>query len=157
MTNQRSLYAEKLQTYYMAEQEDRGGTCPLGRKFRSKQLQVMEHLSRDFVADVHTHRKGVAGKLVLFVKRIFRKGTYYIFKQFSERVYDFQSRSMELSEDIIQALLNLEEQQRSFEKDLNALRERQTTLISKIEERQNLLEIKQSRLLEKLIDGGGVK
>ena len=154
MTNKRTLYAKKLQTYYMAEQEDRERGNQLSRKLWLKQLHVTEHFTRDFVADVHTNRRGVAGKLVLFIKRIFRKGTFYIFKQFSERIYDFQSRSMELSGDIIQALLNLEEQQRSFEKDLKALIERQTTLISKFEERQNQLEIEQSRLSEKLWGGG---
>lgn len=121
MKNRRELYTEKLQMYYTEEckhiEHNENAVQTAGRNLWIKQLEVTQHFTRDFVAEVYTNRRGIIGKLVVFIKRIFRKGTYYIFKQFSEKIYDFQSRNMELSGEMIKSLLSLEEQQQQLKEE----------------------------------------
>lgn len=69
-----------------------------------KQYEVTLHFTRDFVAIPNTHRKGLLGKSVIAFKRLFRKGTFYIFEQFSALLYTFESKLLELTGQMIRTL-----------------------------------------------------
>lgn len=110
MSNRRELYAKKLQMYYTAERgEGEHMAAAESGDLWTKYMELKQHLPQDFVAEIHTERKGVIGKLVIVVKRIIRKGTYYIFKQFSEQVYDSQSRIIDLMGETIRFLLDMDQ------------------------------------------------
>lgn len=152
MKSRREMYAEKLQMYYAKEnnqiEHSENTIQETSTKLWTKQLEVTQHFTRDFVADVCTEQKGIIGKLVTLIKRIFRKGTYFIFKQFTERAFDFQSRSMELSGEVIKLVLSLEEARIHLEEEQQKLREEQAAFISYMQTQQKLLQEGQQRLEE---------
>ncbi len=125
MTTRREMLSQKLGIYYKREKENSMISTQerdIVRDLWTKQLEVTEHFVRgDFVASVETQRTGILGKFVIFIKRLFRKGTYYIFKQFGERVYAFQSRCMELTGQLIQCFTDLRDKQMGQAQQLSEL------------------------------------
>jgi len=125
MATRRELLSQKMGLYY--NQEIENSVIPAQeqnavRNLWNKQLEVTQHFVRDdFVASVATQRTGILGMFVILVKRLFRKGTYYIFKQFGERVYAFQSRCMELIGQLIQCYSDLGEKQKGQTDQLSEL------------------------------------
>lgn len=156
MKSRKEVYAEKMQMYYAkecAQTENSESTVQAAsRKLWTKQLEVTEHFTRDFLADVRTEKKGIIGKLVTLIKRIFRKGTFFIFKQFTERIFDFQSKSMELSGEVIKLVLSLEEGRIHLEEEQRKLREEQAAYISDMQKLQQCLREEQHRLQEKQVE-----
>jgi len=144
MKNRREEIEKKLKNYYEEEKKKNETIAQdTGRNLWTKQLEVTQHFIRDFVAEVQTDRRGIVRKLVILIKRIFRKGTYYIFKQFSEKIYNFQSKNMELVGNIIQFLLNLEDKQCHLE-------EEQTAFISDVQKQIENKFLAQTKVIDLL-------
>ena len=105
---------KKLQFYYEAESAknepatvsvDNGPTI---QTLWEKQYDGTRYFTRDFIPIPWTPRTGLAGKAVVAFKRFFRKGTIYIFEQFSEFLYQFESRLLELLGMFIQFFASLD-------------------------------------------------
>ncbi len=125
MATRREMLSQKMGLYYSQEKENSIMPAPerdAVRELWTKQLEVTQHFVRgDFVASVETQRTGILGKFVIFIKRLFRKGTYYIFKQFGERVYAFQSRCIELTGQLIQCYSDLGDKQKGQTEQVSEL------------------------------------
>ena len=134
----RSDLEKKLQFYYerekakttvdMATNDD-----PTIQKLWEKQYDVTRYFTRDFMPAPWTPRTGLAGKIVIAFKRLFRKGTVYIFEQFSAFLYQFESRLMELLGLFIQFLAALDGRVSKVEifmkEQAEQIRKQQQTLI----------------------------
>lgn len=88
-----------------------------------KHFQVTQNFTKSFVAQPHTLRRGIIGKIVLMLKRCFRKGTKYIFDQFVEYIYIFESKLMEYLGQVIQYLAMLTGRIDCTEADISSMRE----------------------------------
>ena len=62
---------------------------------RLKQFEASQHFLRDFIPVTTASGRGVKGKVKLFLQRLFRKCTLYIFTQLSERIFRFQGLTIE--------------------------------------------------------------
>ena len=92
---------KKLQFYYEREKagdniDTTANDNPTIHELWEKQYDVTRYFTRDFMPTPWTPRTGLAGKAAITFKRFFRKGTVYIFEQFSAFLYQFESRLLEL-------------------------------------------------------------
>ena len=88
---------KKLQFYYEREKagdniDTTANDNPTIHELWEKQYDVTRYFTRDFMPTPWTPRTGLAGKAAITFKRFFRKGTVYIFEQFSAFLYQFESR-----------------------------------------------------------------
>lgn len=134
----------KLASYYTQE-ENRKNAQQVAqseeitiRGLWGKQHDVTRHFTRDFMPQPQTQKTGLLGKLVIVIKRFFRKGTMYIFEQFSALLYVFESKLMELIGMMIQFLASLDGRigyvEESVEKQRQELKSIQERILRQEEE-----------------------
>ena len=107
--------AERLLETYREEEEKKKNASPGAAdtagealdRARLKLFDASQHFLRDFIPVTTADGRGLKGKVKLFVQRLFRKCTLYIFRQFSERILDFQTRSLEASGELHRAAVLL--------------------------------------------------
>lgn len=115
MTEQVFQYAKELMQHQQ-ENDLRGDTLErkvirLNEQFSIVSTRCMPY---NYVAAIDTQKTGVVGKIVLFVKRLVRKATFYIIRDLTYEIANFEhdmlnifGNMVELQEEIIVELIDL--------------------------------------------------
>ena len=115
MTEQVFLYAKELMRH---QQENHLRGEPLEQKVirlnRQFSLIGTHCMPYNYCAVVDTQKTGMMGKLVVLVKRLVRKATFYIIRDLTREIADFEREMLdtvgnmiELQEEIVVELLDL--------------------------------------------------
>lgn len=97
--------ANKLLMYYQKnlkkkQQEATGQEAGAGDDIQNLQYRLYEtslHFVRSFTAQPTAENREIKGRIKYLLQRVFRKGTHYIFNQLVEKIFIFQSKSLEVS------------------------------------------------------------
>ncbi|MDR1001442.1 MAG: FkbM family methyltransferase [Clostridiales bacterium] len=92
-------YSHKLSQYYASFGSNKAIDA-------QKSLQMaLESLVDSFDGVLVTHRKGIIGKINIFVKRTIRKLMRFLLKPYAEKIYLFQTKSLETVGKVLELLL----------------------------------------------------
>lgn len=117
-----------------------------------KHMEVTQNFTKDFVAHPYTPRVGLEGKLVLIFKRFFRKGTKYIFDQFCQYIYTFESKLMEYLGDMIQGIAALDSRIAKNELNIIETQEKWVGLFSSLQTQMDAIQDNNLKLQDSLVD-----
>ena len=115
MTEQVFQYAEEMMRYQQKNVTDeRSMEARLNQLNEQLALTASRCLSADYCPAVTTQKRGIAGKLVLIMKRVARKSTFFIVRDLSQEIANFQkevvntlSNMIELQEEILIELVSM--------------------------------------------------
>ena len=115
MTEQVFQYAQEMMRYQQKnETDERSMEGRLKQLNEQLALTASRCLSADYCPSVTTQKRGIAGKLVLIMKRVARKSTFFIVRDLSHEIANFQkevvntlSNMIELQEEILIELVSM--------------------------------------------------
>ena len=90
---------------------------------RLKQFEASQHFLRDFIPVTTADGRGLKGRIKLFLQRLFRKGTLYIFRQLEERIFRFQGLTIETVGELYRAAELMDGQRNADREEIRDLRE----------------------------------
>jgi len=123
--------ANKLLMYYQKNMNEKRQAAGQGtaaeddiQRLRHKQYDTSLHFVREFTAQPTAENRGIKGRIKFFLQRVFRKGTHYIFNQLVEKIYTYQSKSLELSGQTCDVLEKHERQLEAYDGQLKQIQGR---------------------------------